>query len=106
MEFFGRTEELHELRQIREISRESARFTVITGRRRIGKTELVTRAFNDGVTPCLYFLVTRKPEKTQCVTFQEEAEKVLGIHIAGHCERLKEVLDAVFSEATHRPLVP
>ena len=104
MEFFGRTEELHELHQIRDRSRESARFTVITGRRRIGKTELVTRAFNDGVTPCLYFLVTRKPEKTQCTTFQEEAEKVLGIHIAGHCERFKEVLDAVFSEAVRRPL--
>ena len=40
MEFFGREDEIQELRRIREISRQNARFTVITGRRRVGKTEL------------------------------------------------------------------
>ena len=38
MEFLGREEELRELRKVREIARKHARFTVVTGRRRVGKT--------------------------------------------------------------------
>ena len=47
MEFVGREDEIRELRRIRELSRNTARFTVITGRRRVGKTELVKNAFSD-----------------------------------------------------------
>ena len=70
MEFFGREEELRELRKVREIARKHARFTVVTGRRRVGKTELLKKAFGDGKTPCLYLLVTRKTEKvgSSCMT--------------------------------------
>ena len=48
MEFFGREEELRELRKVRETARKHARFTVVTGRRRVGKTALLKRAFGDG----------------------------------------------------------
>ena len=48
MKFYGRQDELAELSKIRDLSREAARFTVVTGRRRVGKTELIDRAFNDG----------------------------------------------------------
>ena len=47
MEFVGREDEIQELRRIRELSRTNARFTVITGRRRVGKTELVKKALGD-----------------------------------------------------------
>ena len=104
MEFFGREEELAELRKIREVSREHARFTVVTGRRRIGKTELVKRAFADGITPCLYWLVTRKPERVQAAAFQQEAEKVLGIRIRGRCESFSEVFEEVMAAAKDMPL--
>lgn len=95
MEFFGREEEIAALRKEREIARRNARFTIVTGRRRVGKTELVKTALDDGVTPCLYLLVTRKPEKVQCATFQEETERVLGLHIAGTCEHFKEVFEEI-----------
>ena len=48
MKFFGRTMEVDELRGIRKLSRKSARMTVVTGRRRVGKTELVRQALDDG----------------------------------------------------------
>lgn len=95
MEFFGREEEIAALRKEREIARRNARFTIVTGRRRVGKTELVKTALDDGMTPCLYLLVTRKPEKVQCATFQEETERVLGLHIAGTCEHFKEVFEEI-----------
>lgn len=103
MEFFGRKSELEALRKVRETSRETARFTVVTGRRRIGKTELVKKAFDDGKTDCLYWLVTRRPEKVQCQAFQAAAEKTLGIRIPGRCERFREVLDAVLAVSEARP---
>ena len=99
MEFFGREEELRELRKVREVARKHARFTVVTGRRRVGKTELLKKAFGDGKTPCLYLLVTRKTEKVQCAAFQQEVEKVLGIRIPGKCERFKEVFEEILASS-------
>ena len=37
MRFFDRTEEIASLRKIREMAKNNAQFTVVTGRRRIGK---------------------------------------------------------------------
>lgn len=48
MNFFGRKKEIEILRNERELSFENSRFTVVTGRRRIGKTELIGQALNDG----------------------------------------------------------
>ena len=102
MDFFGREVELRELRKVREIARKHARLTVVTGRRRVGKTELLKKAFGDGKTPCLYLLVTRKTEKVQCAAFQQEVEKVLGIRIPGKCERFKEVFEEIMAASVSR----
>ena len=53
MKFYGREAELDELATIRRLSLESSRFTVVTGRRRVGKTELVEKALRDGKMPYL-----------------------------------------------------
>ena len=45
MRFFDRTEEIASLREIREMSKDNAQFTVVTGRRRIGKTSLIWQAY-------------------------------------------------------------
>ena len=45
MKFYDREIEIAALREIREKSRRNARFTVVTGRRRVGKTQLIKRAF-------------------------------------------------------------
>ena len=51
MKFFDRENEIAELRHIRDTAAESSRFTVLTGRRRVGKTELVAEAFSDRPFP-------------------------------------------------------
>ena len=45
---------------MREWAKNNAQFTVVTGRRRIGKTSLVWKAYED--EPILYFFVARKAE--------------------------------------------
>jgi AAA+ ATPase superfamily predicted ATPase len=68
MRFFDRTEEIASLRKIREMAKNNAQFTVVTGRRRIGKTSLVWKAYED--EPILYFFVARKAEGDLCEDYR------------------------------------
>lgn len=104
MKFFGRDNELDELRKIREISLENSRFTVVTGRRRVGKTELIEQAFNDGRTKYLYFLVTNRAERELCGILQDEAEKVVDEPILGRTERFSQLLEIVMKYSASHPL--
>ena len=103
MRFFGREVELKELRKVRELSQERSRFTVLTGRRRVGKTELSREAFDDGKTPYLNLPITRQPEVTLCAQLQEEAERVLHLEIHGTCTRFSELFQELMKEAERRP---
>ena len=103
MRFFGREIELKELRKVRELSQERSRFTVLTGRRRVGKTELSREAFDDGKTPYLNLPITRQPEVTLCAQLQEEAERVLHLGIHGTCTRFGELFRELIKEAERRP---
>lgn len=103
MKFFGREIELKELRKVRELSQERSRFTVLTGRRRVGKTELSREAFDDGKTPYLNLPITRQPEVTLCAQLQEEAERVLHLGIHGTCTRFGELFRELMKEAERRP---
>ena len=85
MKFFDREEEIGILRDIREKSRSNARFTVVTGRRRVGKTQLIKRALDD--EPYLYLYVSRKTERELCAGFQPEMTSVLGIPLFGTAEK-------------------
>ena len=65
MRFFGRKDEIAELHNIRNLSLHTARFTIVTGRRRSGKTSLLLKAYED-VEDLLYFFVARKSEEELC----------------------------------------
>lgn len=63
MRFYNRENEIAELRRISDLSFTiGSRMTVLTGRRRIGKTSLIKRAFRDSDAPMLYFFAGRKAE--------------------------------------------
>ena len=81
MRFFDRTEEIASLRKIREMAQDNAQFTVVTGRRRIGKTSLVWKAYED--EPILYFFVARKAEGDLCEDYRLEIEHKLGVPTMG-----------------------
>ena len=104
MKFYGRQDELAELSKIRDLSREAARFTVVTGRRRVGKTELIDRAFNDGRMPYIYLLVTRRSEKDLCGIFQEEVKRTVPINLYGAPERFGQLFESIMEYSVHEPL--
>ena len=77
MRFFDRQEEFEKLREIEELSQEIAQFTIITGRRRIGKTEMVKRFYENKTM--LYFFVARKAETDLCDIFINEIRTKLNL---------------------------
>lgn len=84
MRFFDRTEEIASLREIRERAKDNAQFTVVTGRRRIGKTSLVWKAYEDELF--LYFFVARKVEGDLCEDYRLEIENKLNVPTMGRAE--------------------
>ena len=64
MRFYDREQEIAFLRDTRDTAEKVARFTVVTGRRRIGKTTLIREAYKD--VPFVYFFVARKAESDLC----------------------------------------
>lgn len=102
VKFTGREKELAIFRRIRAESLSAARFTVLTGRRRVGKTELLRRAFED--SPCLYFFVARRSEAELCSNFTEEIEEKLGIPIPGTFSRVSDLLTFVMRTAKSLPI--
>lgn len=102
MRFFDRAAEIAALRDTLERSASVAQFTVVTGRRRIGKTALVLKAYED--TPILYFFVGRKAESELCESFQAEIEAKLGVRSLGRCERFAEIFEFLMKLSVTRPL--
>lgn len=64
MKFYDRKKEKLALRSIEGKSSSFAQMTVVTGRRRIGKTALIRHSFTE--IPFLYFFVGRKSEAMLC----------------------------------------
>ena len=68
MKFYNRASELAELQRIKDLSfANNSRMTVVTGRRRIGKTSLIMKSVDN--EPTVYFFVGRKAEAALCAEY-------------------------------------
>jgi len=80
MKFYNRTKEIADLQRIREMSyNDHSKLTVLTGRRRIGKTSLILNALKDETI--VYLFVSRKSEADLCKGFCNEIEKRLSVFV-------------------------
>ena len=104
MQFFGRESETAELRRIREEAKTAGRMTVVTGRRRVGKTELIRHALDDGKTPFVYFLITRAPQAAICENLQREISSAFGRPMPGRVDRFAELFRFVMEKAETAPI--
>lgn len=81
MKFYNREEELCLLDETRKQSFKShSLFTVVTGRRRVGKTKLILRSCEG--TPTVYLFVARKNEGDLCERFAQVISSSLNIHFS------------------------
>lgn len=100
MRFYNREKEIDRLHEIQERSGQNAQMTVITGRRRIGKTQLLLKA-TEG-QPTLYFFVARKAENFLCQDFQQEINDKLGIPILGQITNFGKLFEFLMELSKQR----
>lgn len=100
MRFYNREKEIAELRRIRDLSfKLNSHMTVVTGRRRIGKTSLVRKAFEDDDEPMLYFFAGRKAEAALVEDFTREMRSKLNAYIPEGLKSVAETLTYLFELA-------
>lgn len=102
MRFFDREREIASLRNMGSLSLKAAQFTVLTGRRRIGKTSLVLNAFSDA--SLLYFFVARKAESELCQGYARQLGQMSGLPVIGEVSRFSEVFRYVMEMAKAKPV--
>lgn len=100
MKFYDREDKIAKLHAIREESERDSRFTVITGKRRVGKTELVKRAFSD--ESFAYLFVSRKSESDLVEGFVDEFNRVFPSSISREIRSLEGFFGEVFKFARHK----
>ena len=97
MKFYNRQLEIAELQRIRELSfNDSSRMTVVTGRRRIGKTYLIQKALGDSNEQMLYFFVAKKAQAPLVKEFAEESRGKLGIYIPIEITTFQSLFKLIF----------
>ena len=80
MKFYDRENELAELKRIQTLAfTEHSRLTVVTGRRRIGKTSLVMKAVQG--SPTVYLFVSRKNEASLCAEYVPLVSQALDLYV-------------------------
>ncbi len=93
MKFYDREKEIEELQRLDDLALSTAQFTVLMGRRRTGKTTLMTHALQD--RKYLYFFIGKKAEQIQCTEFQRQTEEVLGLKIHGQVSSFSILLEEI-----------
>lgn len=90
MKFFDRTEQLVQLREMKNCSYENhSMLTVVTGRRRVGKTTLIDKSMSG--EEYLYFFVGKKNEAVLCAEFTGEIRTKLGLFVPDGITSFKDI---------------
>lgn len=97
MNFYNRENELKLLHETRLLSEQSARMTFIVGRRRIGKTTLIIKAFEE--FPFIYLFVARKNEPLLCREFTSVIEMSLKKKVHGEFNSFASLFEFLLSES-------
>lgn len=101
MKFYDRTEQIQELQDIRKKAFEKhSTLTVVTGRRRIGKTTLIEKAMGEGAY--VYFFVGKKSEAILCSEYADEIRTKLGIFVPFGIASFKDIFALLMEAGTSR----
>ena len=103
MRFHDRKEELQTLGTIDRQARESAKMTVITGRRRVGKTTLALK-FSENKKH-LYFFVSKKNENLLCEEYLKAIRKNFDIPFVGEIKTFGQIFELTLHLAEKEKLV-
>jgi len=105
MKFYGRRQELRQIQSITEQSKQSGKMTVITGRRRVGKTLLSLEATCEEKT--LYLFIAKKSETLICQECLEVIRSTFDIPVIGEITQFRDVFKLLMelAKAQHFVLI-
>ncbi len=99
MKFYNRESELTELQRIKNLSfTEHSRMTVVTGRRRIGKTSLIMKLTEN--EPTVYLFVGRKTEAALCSEYISVISNALNIFVPTEISSFRNMFQYLMEVAT------
>ena len=100
MKFYNRGTEIDILRENEQQAVQSAVFTVLMGRRRVGKTTLLTKALEG--CEYAYLFVSRDSEAILCQKFQQTLQEQLGIQVYGTLTHFRDLFEVIMKESLNR----
>ena len=101
MKFYNRTSELDELQRIKNLSfSEHSRMTVITGKRRIGKTILIMKSVTD--EPTVYLFVGRKAEAALCSEYIQHISNALNVFVPTEISSFRNLFQYLMEIGTQK----
>ena len=100
MKFYDREAEIEILRQNEIQATQNAVFTVLMGRRRVGKTSLVSKAL-DG-REYAYLFVSKDSEAILCSKFQQTLSEQLDINVYGQFIHFRDIFEVIMKESLKR----
>ncbi len=102
--FYNREKELDTLRRIsKNISSHKGQLSVMVGRRRVGKTRLLSEAFIDQDIKYLYLFISRKTESSLVAEFAEIIRNELGAKFFKP-QSLKDIFEYLLDYSKNEPL--
>ncbi len=100
MKFYDREEEIVILQENEKLVEKNAMFTVLSGRRRVGKTSLVMKAFEG--KQVAYLFVSKDSEALLCGKLQQALDEQLGIQVYGQLTHFRDLFDVIMRESQKR----
>ena len=100
MKFYDREEEIVILQENEKLAEKNAMFTVLSGRRRVGKTSLVMKAFEG--KQFAYLFVSKDSEALLCGKLQQALEEQLSIQVYGQLTHFRDLFDVIMRESQKR----
>lgn len=101
MRFYNREKELERLNRTREVAfNNHSQMTVLTGRRRIGKTSLILKSCED--TPTVYLFVSRGNETMLCNQFAQIASRDLNTFISPEISSFANLFETLMGIGQHK----
>ncbi len=93
MKFIGRTKQLKQLKK--EISLDTMSMSLIYGRRRVGKSELIKQVLRETDLKSIYYECKQVTEKSNVQSICEILSELMGLPKLGY-ESIEELLDYIF----------
>ena len=101
MKFYDRERELAELGKLERQTRDSARMTVLTGRRRVGKTSLALEFAQS--RSHLYLFVSKKSEHLLCAEYLEDIQRQFDAPVIGEIKTFRDIFRLLLELSKKNP---